>query len=38
MAPDAQAATRAAGPNPLWAINVGMGFFFALAAAVIMLT
>jgi len=38
MASDAQAVTRAAGPNPLWAINVGMGLFFALAAAVIMLT
>jgi len=33
----ATAALQARVPNPLWAINIGMGFFFALAAVVIML-
>jgi hypothetical protein len=33
----AKAAIPARAPNPLWAINIGMGGFFALAAVVIML-
>lgn len=33
----AEAAIQVRGPNPLWAINIGMSLFFALAAVVIML-
>jgi hypothetical protein len=36
-APHAKAAIQAQAPNPLWAINIGMGVFFALAAVVVML-
>jgi hypothetical protein len=33
----AKDAIQVRAPNPLWAINIGMGVFFALAAVVIML-
>ncbi len=29
--------TQAQGPNPLWAINIGMGVFLAAAALVVVL-
>lgn len=33
-AANAQSAAHAQGPNPLWAINIGMAAFFAAAALV----
>jgi len=33
----AEAAIQVRAPNPLWAINIGMSVFFALAAVVVML-
>lgn len=34
-AADTQTATRAKGPNPLWAINIGLGVFLVVAALVV---
>lgn len=36
-AEDAQTATQTQGPNPLWAINIGMGVFLAATALVVVL-
>ena len=36
-AANAQTATQAQGPNPLWAINIGMGVFLAATALVVVL-
>jgi len=35
-AADTQMATRAKVPNPLWAINIGIGVFLVVAALVVM--
>jgi len=34
---NAQTATQAQGPNPLWAINIGMGVFLAATALIMIL-